>query len=84
MGARLGEGVADGDGVADDVDDCPLEGPPTLPGEINDNGCNRQSECSDGIDNDDDGPIDYPDDLSCDSLLDDGEDSADCTCWNRN
>ncbi|MBT8065264.1 MAG: hypothetical protein KJN94_09605, partial [Gammaproteobacteria bacterium] len=76
----------DGDGVNDDVDECPLEGPPNADegdeGEVQDpNGCNRQSECSDGIDNDDDVAIDYPNDLSCDSILDDGEDSVDCPCF---
>ena len=73
---------SDGDGVNDNVDACPLEGPPNADegdaGEVQDpNGCNRQSQCSDSIDNDDDGPIDYPDDLSCDSIEDDTEDSAD-------
>jgi hypothetical protein len=72
----------DGDGVNDNVDACPLEGPPNADegdaGEVQDpNGCNRQSQCSDSIDNDDDGPIDYPADLSCDSIEDDTEDSAD-------
>jgi hypothetical protein len=73
----------DGDGVRDDVDDCPLEGPPDPElGEILDpNGCIRQSECSDGIDNDDDVAIDYPADLSCESLVDDSEDTVDCPCF---
>jgi hypothetical protein len=33
-------------------------------------------QCSDGIDNDGDGQIDYPDDLGCDSPSDDSEDST--------
>jgi hypothetical protein len=68
----------DGDGVPDDVDDCALEGPadPGL-GEIGEaDGCNRQSQCSDGVDNDDDGAVDYLEDPSCDSLVDDSEDSS--------
>lgn len=69
----------DGDGVQDDVDDCPREGPPNAgAGEVQDpNGCNRQSECSDGADNDSDGLTDYPDDASCQSIVDDSEDVPD-------
>ena len=69
----------DGDGVLDGADECPLEGPPNARiGEVQDpNGCNRQSQCSDGIDNEGDGPIDYPDDASCDSIVDDSEDTFD-------
>jgi len=69
----------DGDGVRDDVDDCPLEGPadPALYEILDPNGCIRQSECSDGLDNDDDSRIDYPDDASCDDLMDDSEDTPD-------
>jgi hypothetical protein len=76
----------DGDGVLDGADECPLEGPPDASiGEVQDpNGCNRQSQCSDGIDNDDDGPIDFDADASCDSLVDDSEDTVDCPCWNAN
>jgi hypothetical protein len=77
----------DGDGVLDGADECPLEGPadPAL-GEIGEpNGCNRQSQCSDSVDNDDDGPIDFAGgDLSCDDILDDSEDTVDCSCWNSN
>ncbi|NIP18179.1 MAG: hypothetical protein GWM87_08510, partial [Xanthomonadales bacterium] len=40
-------------------------------------GCNRQSQCSDGEDNDIDGPIDYPNDASCEDILDDTEDTFD-------
>jgi hypothetical protein len=36
---------------------------------------NKTPECSDGIDNDGDGKIDYPDDLSCDDPNDDNENS---------
>lgn len=71
---------SDGDGVRDDVDVCPLEGPadPSL-GEILDpNGCIRQSQCSDSLDNDNDGVIDFVGgDLSCDDILDDSEDTID-------
>lgn len=76
----------DGDGVLDGVDECPLEGPadPTLGEVLDPNGCIRQSQCSDGIDNDNDGPIDYDADASCDSIDDDTEDTADCPCWNSN
>jgi hypothetical protein len=41
------------------------------------NGCKRQSECSDGIDNEPDGATDYPDDPSCESIVDDQEDNPD-------
>jgi hypothetical protein len=69
----------DGDGVLDGDDECPLEGPadPSLGEILEDNGCIRQSECSDDIDNDDDGNIDYPQDASCESILDDSEDTHD-------
>jgi hypothetical protein len=70
----------DGDGVLDGADECPLEGPADASlGEILDpNGCIRQSQCSDGIDNDDDGVIDFAGgDLSCDDILDDSEDTPD-------
>ncbi|MBT8060696.1 MAG: hypothetical protein KJO33_13940, partial [Gammaproteobacteria bacterium] len=74
----------DNDGVLDGADECPLEGPPDADvGEVQDpNGCNRQSECSDGLDNDSDGPIDYPNDASCDAIDDDSEDTSDCPCFN--
>lgn len=71
---------SDNDGVLDGDDECPLEGPadPAL-GEILDpNGCIRQSQCSDGIDNDGNALIDYPDDPGCDDILDDLEESALC------
>ena len=77
----------DGDGVLDGADECPLEGPADpAAGEILDpNGCIRQSQCSDGLDNDDDGPIDYAADLSCESIIDDSEDTVDlgllCPCF---
>ncbi|MFH1290372.1 MAG: VCBS repeat-containing protein, partial [Nanoarchaeota archaeon] len=35
--------------------------------------CELSFQCSDGIDNDDDGKIDFPEDPSCDSLEDDDE-----------
>ena len=72
----------DGDGILDGVDDCPLEGPanPAL-GEILDpDGCIRQSECSDLVDNDGDGDIDYPADSSCDDLVDDSELTVGAAC----
>jgi hypothetical protein len=68
----------DGDGVNDFFDACPLEGPadPVL-GEIGEpDGCNRQSQCSDRIDNDADGDVDFPVDTGCDDILDDREASA--------
>jgi hypothetical protein len=71
---------SDDDGVRDDVDNCPLEGPPNESlGEILDpNGCLRQSQCSDGDDNDNDGPIDFAGgDQSCEDILDDSEDTTD-------
>ena len=74
----------DGDGVLDGDDECPLEGPPDASiGEVQDpNGCNRQSECSDGLDNDSDGVIDFAGgDQSCDDIVDDSEDFVDCPCF---
>jgi len=77
----------DDDGVNDNLDACPLEGPPDAGvGELQDaDGCNRQSQCSDGIDNDNDGPIDFVGgDQSCNDILDDSEDTNDnpptCVC----
>lgn len=77
----------DGDGVLDGADACPLQGAPDASiGEVQDaDGCNRQSQCSDGIDNDNDGPIDFNGgDLSCDDIVDDSEDTDDtpptCPC----
>ncbi|MDX1460575.1 MAG: hypothetical protein R3348_05910 [Xanthomonadales bacterium] len=69
----------DGDGVVDGEDACPLEGPPDASiGELQEpDGCNRQSQCSDGEDNELDGFTDFPEDLSCDSILDDSEDTPD-------
>ena len=71
----------DGDGVRDDVDACPLEGPPdpSLGEILQPDGCIRQSQCSDGIDNEPDGKTDFPDDASCDDILDDSEDTVDPT-----
>ena len=68
----LFETILDGD------DACPLEGPadPALGEILEADGCIRQSECSDGIDNDDDGDIDYPADAHCDDILDDMEAGA--------
>lgn len=40
-----------------------------------DDGSSDEDECDDGIDNDDDGDIDYPDDDGCSSDGDDSEDS---------
>jgi hypothetical protein len=70
----------DNDGVRDDVDECPLEGPADpLLGEILDpNGCIRQSQCSDGADNDGDGLVDFPDDPQCVDILDDDESPKAC------
>jgi len=68
----------DGDGINDDVDECPLEGPadPGLGEILEPNGCIRQSQCSDGIDNDGDTFIDYVYDAGCDDILDDIEEGA--------
>ena len=79
----------DNDGVLDGVDFCPLEGPANAgAGEILEgNGCIRQSQCSDGVDNaDQDGFIDWvgvnPGDIGinpgdadpqCTSIIDDDE-----------
>jgi hypothetical protein len=70
---------SDNDGVRDDVDNCPLEGPadPLLGEILNEDGCLRQSQCSDGLDNEPDGNTDFPADASCDDILDDSEDSID-------
>jgi len=70
----------DGDGVLDGDDECPLEGPADPgAGEILDpNGCIRQSQCSDGVDNDDDGLIDLAEDPGCDDIIDDDEFNAVC------
>lgn len=81
----------DNDGVPDGVDSCPLEGPANAGvGEILEgNGCIRQSQCSDGVDNaDQDGFIDWvgvnPGDIGmnpgdadpqCMSIIDDDESS---------
>ena len=70
----------DDDGIPDNRDECPLEGPadPAL-GEILDpNGCIRQSQCSDGDDNDGDGLIDFGADPQCDDILDDDESPKAC------
>lgn len=71
---------SDDDGILDGADECPLEGPadPAL-GEILDpNGCIRQSQCSDEIDNDGDGDVDFPADTGCDDILDDSEGAQAC------
>ena len=69
--------LKDDDGVNDSVDECPLEGKAEPDnGEILNNGCIRQSQCSDGIDNNQDGVIDYPNDQSCVNIIDDSEDSV--------
>ncbi len=71
---------SDNDGVLDGADSCPLEGPADANlGEIlQAKGCLRQSQCSDGIDNDNDGPIDFAgNDESCDNIIDDSEDTTD-------
>ena len=69
----------DGDGYDDNVDNCPLEGPadPALGEILGEDGCLRQSQCSDGLDNEPDGNTDFPDDASCDDILDDSEDTVD-------
>jgi cysteine-rich repeat protein len=69
----------DGDGYDDNEDACPLEGPadPALGEILGEDGCIRQSQCSDGLDNEPDGQTDYPDDQSCDDILDDSEDTVD-------
>lgn len=70
---------SDDDGVDDGIDNCPLEGLPDPEfGEILDpDGCIRQSQCSDGDDNDSDFVSDYPDDPSCFGIIDDLEDNDD-------
>ncbi len=67
---------SDDDGYDDYIDDCPLEGPadPELGEILESDGCIRQSECSDGLDNDDNDLIDFAGgDPSCDDILDDKE-----------
>lgn len=69
---------SDGDGILDGRDECPLEGPadPALGEILEPNGCIRHSQCSDGIDNDGDTFVDFPDDAGCDDILDDIEEGA--------
>ena len=73
----------DGDGILDGVDDCPLEGPadPALGEILEADGCIRQSQCSDGVDNDGDGDVDYPADSGCDDLVDDSEGAEACEAF---
>ncbi len=70
---------SDDDGYDDYIDDCPLEGPadPALGEILGEDGCIHQSQCSDGLDNEPDGSTDFPDDASCDDILDDSEDTVD-------
>ncbi len=81
IGTNPCEADTDDDGVEDDVDECPLQGPADASlgqaqfGEPL--GCWRQSQCSDGSDNDNDGVTDFDADPSCTSILDDSEDNDD-------
>ena len=75
---------SDDDGYDDNVDSCPLEGPadPAAGEILMTDGCLRQSQCSDGLDNEPDGNTDFPADASCDDILDDSEDTVDPAAGN--
>ena len=74
------DGVNDGNGQGSQLDLCPNEGPPnSAAGELLDgDGCIFLAQCSDTVDNDNDGVTDFSGgDASCDTADDDSEDTFD-------
>ena len=72
---------SDNDGLGDVCDNCPNTHNPDQKDSDNDGiGDVCEPQCSDGIDNDEDGSIDYPDDSGCTSAddNDEKEESIDC------
>lgn len=67
---------ADQDGVCGNVDNCPNDANATQQ-DVDNNGigdaCQTVDTCSDGIDNDKDGRVDFPADKGCDSATDSSE-----------
>jgi hypothetical protein len=74
---------ADGDGFCADVDNCPnVFNPDQLDADGDGYGdaCPVTPECNDGLDNDLDGLIDFPDDPGCDSAADRSEKGPTWAC----
>lgn len=73
----------DGDGVCGDIDNCPVDAnADQADSDMNTVGdaCQTMPTCSDGIDNDGDGRIDFPADKGCDSATDTTETSSLIPC----